>query len=153
MTEPDRKIVTLDDLERRSVGEHIRPYYDWIKHIVSLAIGSLTALIALQGSYLPSHPQLPILLALCWVALLITILLGILALRAEYNTPLASARRIRTMRAKHGDAYATNYIIKSGGEVPHWHHKWAVRLMVFSFVLAFSSLCVFAAVNLLVKNA
>lgn len=153
MTEPSRKIVTLDDLERRSVGEHIKPYYDWIRHIVSLSIGSLTALIALQGSYLPSHPQLPFLLALCWVALLATILLGILALRAEYSTPLASARRIRTLRAKHGDAYAANYITKNGGEVPHWHHKWAVRLMVAFFVLSLVSLCVFAVVNLIAKNA
>ena len=153
MNEPARKIVTLDDLERRSTSSHVKPYYDWIRHIVSLSIGSLTALIALQGNYLPSHPQLPSLLALCWAALLATILLGILALRAEYRTPLASARRIREMRVKHGDVYAANYITKNGGEVPHWHHKWAVRLMVAFFVLSLVSLCAFAVVNLLAKNA
>jgi len=151
MTESARKIVTLDDLERRSIGEHVKPYYDWIRHIVSLSVGSLTALIALQGSYLPIHPQLSFLLALCWLALLMTILFGILSLRAEYNTPLASARRIRNMRVQHGDEYAVNYIKKNGGEVPHWHHKWAVRLMVMCFVLSLVSLCVFAVVNLVVK--
>jgi hypothetical protein len=153
MNEPARKIVTLDDLERRSVGAHVKPYYDWIRHIVSLSIGSLTALIALQGSYLPSHPQLPVFLAICWVALLATILLGILALRAEYNTHLESARNLRALRVAHGDAYAANQVMKNGGTLPHWSHKWTVRLMVAFFILSLVSLCVFAVVNLLAKNA
>lgn len=153
MTDTDRKQVTLDDLERRNVGAHIKPYYDWIRHVVSLATASLTALIALQGSYLPSHPRVIYFLALAWLALLSTVLLGLVALRAEYTTPLAAAARIRKMRATYGDAYAANNIMQGNGTPPHWFHKWAVRLMVGSFSVALSSLCIFAVVNLVGANA
>lgn len=146
-------MVTLDDLERRGVAAHVKPYYDWIRHIVSLSIASLTALIALQGSYLPNHPQVICFLALAWLALLSTILLGLVALRAEYTTPLASASRIRKMRVEHGDAYAANSITKGSSTLPHWSHKWSVRLMVGSFVVALCSLCVFAVVYLLAQHA
>lgn len=148
MSDTERKQVTLDDLERRNAIAHLKPYYDWIRHVVSLSTASLTALIALQGSYLPSHPRAIYFLALAWLALLSTILLGIVALRAEYTTPLAAVARIRKMRAEHGDAYAANNIMLGSGTPPHWFHKWAVRLMVGSFALALSSLCVFAVINL-----
>lgn len=144
----ERKIVTLDDLERRGGEQHRKPYFDWIRHVVSLSTASLTALIALQGSYLPSHPRLPVLLAACWVALLTAILLGILALRAEYSVPLDMARKIRNLREAHGDEYATNYMRQNGFETPPWHHRWAVRLMMVAFVFAWSSLCLFAVLNL-----
>ena len=147
----ERKIVTLDDLERRGGEMHRQPYFDWIRHVVSLATAALTALIALQSSYLSSHPQLPILLAACWLALLVTILLGILVLRTEYITPLNSVNRLRALRAEHGDEYTKNYISKNSSVKPPWYHSWAVRLMVFSFVLSLVLLCIFAVINLLVR--
>jgi hypothetical protein len=153
MSDTERKHVTLNDLERRNSIAHLKPYYDWIRHVVSLSTASLTALIALQGNYLPSHPRAIYFLALAWLALLSTILLGIFALRAEYTTPLAAVERIRKMRATYGDAYAANNIMQGNGTPPRWFHKWAVRLMVGSFALALGSLCLFAVVNLVAGNA
>lgn len=153
MNEPSRKIITLDDLERRNINNHFNLYFDWIRQIVSLSVASLTALIALQGSYLPTHPELPILLAVCWAGLLSTILLGVLALRTQYSVYIRSADRIRTMREKHGDAYAAKYLSKIGITASPWYHKWVVRLMVASFVLSLVSLCTFSVINLLFKSA
>ena len=146
----DRKIVTLDDIERRHILNHRKPYFDWIRQIVSLSTASLTALIALQGSYLPSHPQLPFLLAICWLALLLTIPLGIFALRSEYQTPLDALKQIKKSRAEIGDQ-ETTILISNGtlsGAVPPWHHRWSVRLMVTLFIISLSSLCAFAIVNI-----
>lgn len=153
MNELNRNIVTLDDLERRAINAHIKPYYDWIRHVVSLSIMSLTAQISLQGQYLPKHPQAIYFLAFGWLALLSTILLGVLALRAEYTTHLASADRIRKMRIGHGDACAANDIMAGTGTNPHWSHRWYVLIMVCSFVISLASLCIFAIVNLLANNA
>ena len=145
----ERKIVTLDDLERRGIAEHRKPYYDWLRQIVSLSTASLTALIALQGSYLPTHPKLPILLASCWLALLLAILLGIVALRSEYQTSLDSTNKIKKSRAKVGDSVTTNLVSRGTlSGTPPWYHRWAVRLMVAFFVFALSSLCAFAIVNI-----
>lgn len=152
MNEPSRKIVTLDDLERRNINNHFDLYFDWIRQIVSLSVASLTALIALQGSYLPTHPELPILLAVCWAGLLSTILLGVAALRTQYSAYIRSTDRIRNLREKHGDAYAAKYLSKSGGTAPPWYHKWVVRLMVASFVLSLVSLCTFSIINLMFKS-
>lgn len=153
MSDTERKQVTLDDLERRNAIAHLKPYYDWIRHVVSLSTASLTALIALQGNYLPNQPRAIYFLALAWLALLSTILLGIVALRAEYTTPLAAVARIRKMRAEHGDAYAAKNIMQGSGAPPHWFHKWAVRLMFGSLGLALGSLCLFAVINLIAGNA
>jgi len=104
----DRKIVTLDDIERRHSLDSRRPYFDWIRQVVSLSTAALTALIALQGNYLPSNPQLPFLLVICWLALLLTIFLGIFALRAEYQTSLDAINELRISRAEIGDQKNSN---------------------------------------------
>ncbi|MGE4500140.1 MAG: hypothetical protein AB7C96_07305 [Hydrogenovibrio sp.] len=144
-----RKTVTLDDIERRHVTAHITPYYSWIRHVVSLSTASLTALIALQGHYLPSHPQAISLLALSWLSLLLTVLSGLVALRSEYATPLAAVKKIREMRRDHGDMYAANQIQQRNSTPPHWSHKWAVRLMLSAFSIGLICLCIFAVINLM----
>jgi hypothetical protein len=144
----DRKIVTLDDIERRHVASHIEPYFNWIRHVVTLAAGALTVLVALQGHYVPRSPQLLVALAVCWVALVATIALGLWALRAQYISPLAAAGRLRTMRAALGDNETARRVSQGNGTPQPWHHKWAVRLMLVFFLVALSSLCVFAVANL-----
>jgi hypothetical protein len=148
MTEMERKIVTLDDIERRHIQNHAKPYYDWIRQVVTLAAGSLTALVALQGHYVPRNPAHPRTLAIAWVALALTILFGLLALRAESSLHLASARRLRAIRATHGDAYATRFVRRSTGMGPGWIHRWSVNLMLLSFLVALVSLCFFSIANL-----
>lgn len=146
----DRKTVTLDDIERRHILEHRKPYFDWIRQVVSLSTATLTALIALQGNYLPKNPQLPFLLAICWLALLLVILLGIFSLRSEYRTYLDALNEIRESRAKNGDQ-ATAILINNGtlsGTRTTWYHLWAVRLMLTLFIISLASLCAFAIINI-----
>lgn len=149
MSEADRKPVTLDDIERRLVQEHGKPYYDWLRQVVTLAIAALTALVALQGHYVPKQPRLPVLLAIGWSALAITIAAGLFALRSEYAIRLAAARRIRTMRATLGDAATAERLTKRGGTPPTKFHRWSVRTMVVSFMVSLVAICGFSIVNLL----
>jgi hypothetical protein len=145
----DRKIVTLDDIERRHLADHRKPYYDWLRHLVTLCIGTLTALVALQGHYVPLHPKLLWALALCWAALTATIFFGILALRAEYLLPLVAVQKIQISRATVGDDATAQLISRGGLQIsPSWHHRWAVRLMLTLFFLALLSLCTFAISNI-----
>lgn len=149
MSETGRKPVTLDDIERRLVQEHGKPYYDWLRQVVTLAIAALTALVALQGHYVPKQPRLPVLLAIGWSALAITIAAGLFALRSEYAIRLATARRIRTMRATLGDAATAERLTKRGGTPPTKFHRWSVRTMVVSFMVSLVAICGFSIVNLL----
>ena len=149
MNDSVQKTVTLDDVERRLIVEHGKPYYDWLRHVVTLALAALTALIALQGHYVPQQPKLPALLAVGWASLAITILAGLFALRSEYATPLAAAQRIKTMRATIGDAATAEHLTRRGGTLPNKYHKYAVRGMVTSFIVALVSICAFAIANLL----
>ena len=148
MHEPSRKTVTFEDVERRLVGEHHKPYYDWLRHVVTLALAALTTLVALQGHYVPQKPVAPLLLAIGWASLALTIVFGLFALRSEYTTPLAAARRIREMRAQSGDQRAAIALNKNSGTPPNPFHKWAVRAMVGAFLLALTSICTFAIANL-----
>jgi len=148
MEESGRKIVTFEDVERRAVGAHIKPYYDWLRLVVTLALAALTTLVALQGHYVPSKPKFPLLLALGWVSLSLTIVSGLWALRSEYSTPLRSIQRIRSLRREHGDAYAAAALSKNSGTLPAPTHKWAVRGMVGSFLVALIAICAFAIANL-----
>lgn len=140
--------MILSGVTLQTISSRIKPYFDWIRHVVTLAAGALTGLVALQGYYVPRSPQLSIALAVCWIALAATIALGLFALREEHIAPLTAARNIRTMRATYGDAETANFITSKGGDPQPWHYKWAVRLMTLAFVLALSSLCVFAVANL-----
>lgn len=149
MNDPARTSVTLEDVERRLVVEHGKPYYDWLRHVVTLALTALTALVALQGHYVPLQPKVPFLLAAGWVALATTIVTGLFALRSEYATPLAAARNLRTMRATLGDAATAARLNANSGILTNPYHKWAVRAMVVSFLVALVSICSFAIANLL----
>ena len=148
MNQPERKLVTPEDVERRLVAEHKKPYFDWLRHVVTLALAALTTLVALQGHYVPKQPHVPYLLAVGWVALAITIVAGLFALRSEYATPLTAAKKLRKIRATSGESAAAAHLQQSGGTLPHPLHKWAVRAMVASFLVALCSVCGFAVANL-----
>lgn len=145
----DRVVVTLDDLVRRHVEDHRKPYYDWLRLLITLCTGTLTALVALQTHYVPRHPQQLWALALCWGALTTSIFLGLLALRAEYLSPLEAAQKIQNSRVTVGERATEILVLNRQFQVtPPWHHRWAVRLMLALFFLALLFLCVFAISNL-----
>jgi hypothetical protein len=148
MNGPQRTLVTPEDVERRLVLEHKKPYFDWLRHVVTLALAALTTLVALQGHYVPSHPKFSWLLAVGWVSLAVVIACGLFALRSEYSTPLAAAAKLRALRASGGEEAAVAYLRQSNGTLPHPLHKWSVRGMVAAFIIALCSVCAFAIVNL-----
>ena len=143
-----RTSVTFRDIERRLISEHHKPYYDWIRHVVTLALAALTSLVALQGHYVPAKPIAPFLLASGWIALALTIASGLIALRSEYWTPLAAAQKIRLMRAQLGDEAAAAALMQNSTTYPGRLHRLAVGLMVTCFVVALISICAFSVVNL-----
>lgn len=148
MNDSARKSVTFEDVERRLIGAHQKPYYDWLRHVVTLALAALTSLVALQGHYVPQKPVAPFLLAIGWIALALTIVFGLWALKAEYTTPLRSAAKLRQMRATKGDAHTAAALNNNSGSLPDPMHKWAVRIMVTNFLVALGAICTFAVTNL-----
>lgn len=145
----ERKIVTLDDIERRHAQEHFKPYFAWIRTVVGLATGTLTGLVALQGHYVPKAPVLPAVLAASWVALFLAIASGLLALRAEFLVHLKALKNLKTVRATRGDEFAVLYVQSGAGAVePGRVHQYLVRVMVVLLLLALAALCAFAIANL-----
>lgn len=144
-----RKLVTLDDIERRHVQNHSEPYWQWIRLVVSLATGALTVLMSLQGHYVPKAALWPWLLVLAWGALALAIASGLAALMWAHRGPLMAAYQLRQMRQRHGDVTATAWLLGRHSTSVPASHKWSVRVMTASFLCALLALCVFSAVNLL----
>lgn len=149
MDDTGKKVVTLDDIYRRNIQNHHKPYFDWLRHTVTLAVGALTALVALQGHYIPRNPVLKPALAACWIALLLTIVLGLVALLEEHRGPLRAAVRMARMRAEHGDAHTARHITHGPAAALPWTHRWASRSVLPMLLVALSALCTFAVSNLL----
>lgn len=143
-----RKPITLDDIERRHIANHVDPYWQWIRLVISLATGALTVLVSLQGHYVPKDPRLPWLLVAAWAALALSIGTGLLALTWAHRGPLDAALRLRRVRNSHGDAFAVRWV-QGPGSNPSATHRWSVRVMTTSFLAALVALCGFSAVNLL----
>lgn len=148
MNQDSRKSLTFEDIERRHINDHGQAYYAWLRHVVTLALAALTSLVALQGHYVPNEPKLPLLLAIGWAALGLCILSGLYALRSEYITPLNAVKDMRCRRKEHGDAAVAREINSNRPVLPPRMHKWAVRLMVMSFIVALCAICGFAIANL-----
>ena len=130
------------------LSAHQKPYFDWRRHVVTLALAALTSLVALQGHYVPQNPSWVLALAVGWGSLVLTIFFGLVALQAEYKTPLSAATKIRKLRASQGDQAAALALNRNSGTSPGRIHRWSVRAMVSSFLTALLSTCAFAVVNL-----
>jgi hypothetical protein len=144
----ERKTVTLDDIERRLVAGHLKPYYDWIRLVVGLSTASLTLLVSLQSHYVPKNPKGVWLLALCWASLAASVLFGLLTLRGESQTFLDHVRRLRQMRADQGDLATAAEVLKGAGHAPRPTYRWARRLMICSFLSGVLSMALFGVWNL-----
>lgn len=148
MGDSDRKIVTLDDIESRHLTSHRELYFDWIRHLVTLSTAALTALLTLQGHYVPRNPVLPWCLEAAWIALLATLVLGLFALKEEQAGPLRAAIRIRKIRKEHGDAIAAKQVASGRGQAPPRSHHWAVLAIQILIPAGLALLCIFAIGNL-----
>ncbi len=144
----ERKTVTFEDIERRLITMHREAYYNWIKHVVTLASGALTILVSLQSNYIPDNPKGLPLLILCWVGLVLSISLGVVALFGEAQTPLDAAKNIRKNRQQYGDAHVANAMEKNSATNPRKNFLYAQKVLPWLFVASLCSLCIFAVINL-----
>lgn len=139
----------LNELAKILIDRHHKPYYDWIRNVITLSVAALTSLVALQQNYVPKEPKLIWLLAMCWIALLCTILSGIFALRSEFMSHLESLRTLNTLRREKGDCNAAQELEHRGLlSNPSCGHNISVKIMQWSFVIAICSLSAFAVSNL-----
>jgi hypothetical protein len=83
------------------------------------------------------------------LALISTILLGILALREEYALPLRRAQELLDMKKKKGENYTADQLNSGIGVSPGASHGIYIHLLVLSFSASFFFLFIFAAVNIL----
>lgn len=150
MIQPDstRKIVTLDDIERRLISEHRKPYADWLRHVVSLSSGALTLLVGLQSQYVPKIPKDIWILKCCWCFLALAVLAGLYALRAEWQTPLDACRDIQRRRLIHGDEATALYLEGASGHDPRSSHALSRKGAFVAFSSAIVFLTLFAVRNL-----
>lgn len=144
----ERNLVTLDDLERRFVSEHLKPFYDWIRLVISLSTVSLTLLVSLQSHYIPKEPKSVWLLAACWLSLVVSVGSGLLALSGEYQTPLDMARDLRQRRIDCGDVATVADVVKNPGFAPRFIFKLARLVMIYSFLSGVMSIALFGVRNL-----
>jgi hypothetical protein len=144
----ERKPVTLDDIERRLVEQHIVPFHNWLRQLVSLSSGTLTLLVGLQNHYIPQHPTSLWLLRVCWGCLAIAVLSGLVALRGEWQNPLDAFSALRRKRANHGDAAAAADIEQNSSHAPRFIFRAAVQITFWCFILSVLTLAAFAILNL-----
>jgi hypothetical protein len=145
----ERKLVTVDDVIRRHGIEHIAPYYAWIRHVVTLATGTLTALVALQGHYVPAGRALmPSALATAWCALALAIGFGLLALLEENKSHLRAANHLLRLRRNKGEEAAVAYLHNGFAQPVPKVHRYSVILMSVCFGLGLLAAVTFSIGNL-----
>jgi uncharacterized protein YecE (DUF72 family) len=53
----ERKIVIVEEVERRHFLESTENLSAWYKHVTTLASGGLTLLVSFQNNYIPKNPE------------------------------------------------------------------------------------------------
>lgn len=145
----ERKLVTLDDIERRHLFEYQEKRYEWHRQLVTLSSGGLTLLVSLQSSYVPELPSGLFLLQMCWSLLAISICSGILLLFGSAQSRLDAVNNLRGLRKDHGEKKAVQLVRKTNGT--HLRERFVFRLAehlaVGCFLGALVSLSWFAVLN------
>jgi hypothetical protein len=144
---PERRIVKLDDIERRLVKVHRKPFHDWIRQIVTLSSGGLTLLVGLRGNYVPHDPKALWTLYVCWISLATCILSGVVCLAYEWRIPLLAAKHVRDMRIEQGEAATIQHVQTHVGPPVPGIAKWSSILTFCSFCVAVIALTAFALLN------
>lgn len=143
-----RKVVTLDDIERRHNLNYIERIQVWHRQLMLLASSGLTLLVSLQGSYVPKNPIGLWLLQVCWLGLGICIAAGVLVMFGEAQGHRDAQIRLAQHRHAHGDEATKHWILATGGSSPErgifYHGR---QLFLGSFLLALVALCGFAVLN------
>lgn len=143
----ERKLVTLDDIERRLIQDHGTAYYAWVRQVVTLCAGTLALLVSLQKSYIPKDPTLLFLLKLSWASFAASVGLGIVVLHGEHQTPLDARNALRRRRNQQGDPAAVAWLENGHGHTPKQIYLTSYRLLLWTVGLAFCLLVLFALLN------
>lgn len=144
----DRKMVTLDDIQRRHNLNYIERIQSFHRQLVALASGGLTLLVSLSKNYIPSNPDCLVLIQGCWIALAVSVVCGLLVLFGEAQSYRDAERHIARQRNEFGDT-ATTRNIASGASGFHERRIFYYGRQVFigSFLLAIVLLTWFAVLN------
>jgi hypothetical protein len=145
----ERKVITLDDIERRYFASFKEKEDQWIRHLVSLSGAALTLLVSLQGSYVPLHPQGLILLQICWTSLAVGLCAGVLFFYGEAYSNLEAAKNLQESREVFGDTEMVAFLTKSNGV--HFRKRLLFRasphVLVACFLVGLVCLAWFAVIN------
>ena len=145
----ERKVVTLDDIERRYFASFKEKEDQWIRYLVSLTGAALTLLVSLQGFYVPANPQGIILLQICWVSLAVGLCAGVLFFYGEAYSQLEAAKSLQDGRDVLGDHGMADFLKKSNGL--HFRKRVLFRLsahfLVVCFLVGLVCLAWFAVIN------
>jgi hypothetical protein len=145
----ERKLVTLDDIERRHLFQYQEKRYEWHRQLVTLSSGGLTLLVSLQSSYVPELPSGLVLLQMCWSLLAISICSGILLLFGSAQSRLDAVNNLRGLHNNHGEKKAVQLVCETNGAYfrERTVFRLAEHLTVGCFLGALVSLAWFAILN------
>jgi hypothetical protein len=146
--EEERKQVAVEDVVRRLNAAHLKPYYDWLRQILGLSSGALTLLVALQGNYIPQHPEGLPLLQLCWGLLALSILSALVALYGESAIPLDAANALQKIRREKGEMAAALHIQNNNFAESKPIYGRARITTIYSFAFSVILMALFAIMNL-----
>ena len=158
--------VNKDDIERHAhlslltiqkalMDEYNAGYQSWLRYLITLAAGALTALVSLHSIYIPHVPKLIWLLQSCWLLLSGSIILGQLSLYGQIRALYQAATRIGDALAKKGDDKLQAYAVATFQGVsvtPSKIYHYMYLLSVVCFALALIFLALFAALNFPVSS-
>ncbi len=139
--------ITKDDFDtiNQLTDEGTKEYFIWLRHILTLSLGSLTLLVALQNQFLPAAPQALFLLKLSWILFAASIILALFALAGNHLLQFHTAREY--FRA--AKSQETNVVRRT--EIPE-PYKTIGRIVPWVFVAAVVALTCFGIVNLNPQN-
>lgn len=147
--------TTLVQLQHKLLEEHSATYYQWIKNLITLASGVLTALISFRNAYIPQTPTAIWLLQYCWFFLFETVVLGQLAIYGQTHAPFEAAVRIEDVLKKSKKEKENAWAVASVQGVtaaPSRLFHFASQIAVVLFALALFALVLFATINMTIPN-
>jgi hypothetical protein len=119
-------------------------YFAWVRHMMLMATGELTALIALQGQFVPARPQLLWSLSVTWISLATALVLASVVLYGEYDV---EERMLRETQIAVNQIQAGSSSQFVSPKRPWWQ-KMARTMFPLSLAASLVFLCTFALANL-----
>lgn len=134
----------LGNLLTETSNRHFTAFYTWIRFIITLASGLLTLLVGLHKLYISQDSNYIIFLKLSWICLLLTIIIGLIALYGESQVLFDLSKNLKKYRDL-PTSHQNNKTI--GVSIPRVIRYAQITLpFLFSFSLIF--LVLFAFINL-----